>query len=50
MIGDIGRVIVEIIIMGGRSIIFFGILNCQLNFVLFVVGNSVKEVVYVIRI
>lgn len=49
IIGDMGRIIVEMIIMGGRSSIFFGTLNCQLIFVLFVVGNRVKEVVYVIR-
>lgn len=48
--GDIGRVNVEMIIIGGRYNICFGYLNCQVAFVLFVVGNSVSDVVYVIRV
>lgn len=48
--GEIGRISVEIIIIGGRHIVCFGYLNCQVIFVLFDVGNIVSDVVYVIRV
>lgn len=37
-------------IIGGRLVICLGNLNCQTIFVLFVVGNIVNDVEYVIRV
>lgn len=48
--GEIGRMSVEIIIIGDKHVICFGYLNCQVIFVLFDVGNIVSDVVYVIRV
>lgn len=41
---------VEIIVIKGRYVICFGILNCHFIFILFAVGNIVSDVVYVIRV
>lgn len=48
--GVSGRIIVEIIIRGGRQIICLVVLKCHLILVVFVVGNMVKDVAYVRRI
>lgn len=37
-------------IIRGIHIIFFWFLSCHLIFVLFVVGNMVSDVIYVIRV
>lgn len=37
-------------IIAGRLVICLGDLNCQIIFVLFVVGNIVSDVEYVIRV
>lgn len=36
--------------MKGRHAVFFEVLNCHFIFMLFVVGNMVSDVVYVIRV
>lgn len=48
--GDTGRVSVVIIMVGGIYHIFLGVLNCQIIFVLFIVGSVVSDVTYVIRV
>lgn len=50
IVGTSGSIIVEITIMGGRYFVFFVFLCCHLIFILFVVGNIVIEVVYIIRV
>lgn len=40
----------EMVIIEGRCIVCFGILNCHFIFMLFAVGNIVSDVVYVIRV
>lgn len=37
-------------IISGKYIICFGVLNCHFIFMLFDVGNIVSDVVYVIRV
>lgn len=50
IIGDMGRVSVIIIIIGAIYGICFENLNCQIIFVLFIVGSVVNDVTYVIRV